>query len=220
MSKWGSGMLHIAAVAIAIGFASPSAAQTERSERDEEAIERSEELAKQAEERERAEEEARRRRREPNETAIQVGEDKKIRVNWGYWHVDGPDFSQIDAAKPGDIVEITISAPIKLWIDVPLQIGEATLMPGNVAKDYPGVYSVWLKRTDAGWSAVFNEKPDVWGTMHDPSVDVAEVPLEYAKAEDIVDEFEITLPESDGPSGELLFAWGIHRWSMPFEYGG
>lgn len=196
-------------------------AQTEdESSADEQAaIERSEELAAQAEEREREEEEARRRRREPNETKIYRGEDKQVRITWGYWHVDGPDYAQIETLDPGSVVEITISAPAKLWTDVALTFDGGTVEAGNVAENYPGVYSIWLKRTADGWSAVFNNKPDVWGTMYDPSVDVVEAPLTHTVADERVEEFDIEIAGS-GDGGTIDFAWGEHRWSLPFTYGG
>jgi len=52
----------------------------------------------------------------------------------------------------------------------------------NVAKGYAGVYGIWLKKTAKGWNFVFNQKPDVWGTMYDPAANVGEVPVETLEA--------------------------------------
>lgn len=172
------------------------------------------------EEAEREEEENNRRRRMPSETRIDLGEVEAIRVTWTAWPLDGRDFPELSELKSGEVMLITASAPPKLWTHVDLSFGDLTVPEGNVAENYPGVYGLWLRRTDEGWNLIFNDKPDVWGTMYDPSADAGEVPLQYSSTDADGDAFAVELKEGESGSGTLELSWGEHHWSTPFIYGG
>jgi hypothetical protein len=64
---------------------------------------------------------------------------------------------------------------------------------------------------------VFNEEGDVWGTMHDPAKDVAEIPLEVAELDAPQEELDVTLTEDGDKAGVLRIAWGDTVWSAKFE---
>lgn len=175
--------------------------------------------AEAGEEAQEEEEENNRRRRAPLETKIDLGDEKAIRVTWIAWPVDGPDYPNLGDLAAGEVMMITASAPPKLWTHADLTFGDLVIKEGNVAENYPGVYGLWLRKTDDGWNLVFNNKPDVWGTMYDPAVDAGEVPLEYSKTELAVDSFTAELKETGENSGTLELTWGDHRWATPFTYG-
>jgi hypothetical protein len=78
---------------------------------------------------------------------------------------------------------------------------------------------LWLQRVAGGWRLVFNEKADVWGTQHDASADVANVPLQHTRVDGISLAFEAKIESSAADDGSWLleFSWGEHRWSAPFR---
>jgi len=159
---------------------------------------------------------ARQRRRAQTTTTAQlkIGE-KSISLLAAILKADGHDYKSIAALKNGDVLPLTRSQAIKLKTDLPLTIGDVALKTENVAKGYAGVYSVWLKKTAAGWNLVFNEKPDVWGTMYDPAANVGEAPAEYAKLDTPAEALKFELTQ-DGQGGVIKFSWGEHQWSAKF----
>lgn len=142
----------------------------------------------------------------------------------------GPDYPGIAALKKGEVLSITLSAAPKLRTDLNLKFGNALIKTENVAKDYPGVYSLWIKRTSDGWSLLFNEKADLWGTMHDATADVAEVPLAYEfdkKSESEIqalraeedakgESLKVSLDAKGDSGGTLQVKWGAHTWTTNF----
>ncbi len=182
-----------------------------------EAAENSESEAEAAEESESEEEAARARRRRMrmgNVVKMEVG-DKTIAVSYGETPTDGPDYLTLATIEDGDLVKLTKSIVTKLKTDLDLKFGDAVIKSGNVAKDYPGVYGLWLKRVDDGWHLVFNEYADVWGTQHFPDGDVAEVPLAHAKTDETIEKYTVKLEEADD-GGTLLISWGDYQWTAAF----
>ena len=95
--------------------------------------------------------------------------------------------------------------------------GDTVVAANNVAPNYPGVYSLWLRRSGSGWELLFNDKADAWGTQHDPSSDVAAVPLVFsAQAAEEAETLSFELQEADG-GATLEIAWGPYRWTTEFS---
>ena len=145
--------------------------------------------------------------------------------------VTEPDYANLTNAQPGEVVVLTTCAAPKFRTDFHLLFGETRIERDNVAENYPGVYSLWLKKTTEGWNLVFNWKADVWGTMHDPEADVAEIPLDYTFEESEAKAIATLLLAEEKPkdaprfkaqlteeNGEVLFTmeWGPHHWSTRF----
>ena len=153
-----------------------------------------------------------------DESRIEIGE-TMIRLRFVSPAAGETDFEQIATIEPGKVVRFLDEQAIKLATDLTLRFGELEVNPGNVADNYPGVYSLWLKRTEGGWNLVFNHKPDVWGTQHDPAADLGEVPLTHGKAEEASDVLVGSLDElpEGGRNSALRLTWGSHTWSAPFE---
>lgn len=167
------------------------------------------------EERESRRQAERRRSRRGNVATMKVG-DKSVSILYGDAPVDGPDYALLSATETGHVIQLTRAIAIKLKTDVDLQFGDTRIVKGNASKNYPGVYSLWIKKGDTGWTLVFNSLADVWGTQHDAKADVAEVPLKYASDSDEVDKLTVSIPE-EGSGGELRIAWGPHAWSTSFS---
>lgn len=159
--------------------------------------------------------ESRRRRRGPNTTKITLG-DKDVSIAYGDSLTDGPDYAQIASAKDGDVIALTLSMATKLRTDRDLAFGDVKVKYANVAENYSGVYSLWLKKVGDGWHLIFNEKPDIWGTMYDSSRDIGEVALNYVKLGEQTEILEYEL-SAEGDTGTLRIAWGENVWSTNFS---
>jgi hypothetical protein len=151
-----------------------------------------------------------------NQAQLAVG-DKNVRILFGELAVGSPDHESFLATGEGAVFEYPGSRCFKLFTDLDLQFGATKVAAENIAPNYPGVYGLWLKKTADGWRLVFNEEGDVWGTMHDPAKDVAEVPLEVAKLDAPKEELEISLAEEGENGGVLRIAWGDTAWSAKFS---
>lgn len=150
-----------------------------------------------------------------NETRITRG-DQMVRLRFAQPAADSADFHQLEALRPGDVVRFLEFAAIKLTTDFDLVFGDLEVDTENVAEDYAGVYSLWLKRTTDGWNLVFNHKPDVWGTQHNPDGDLGEVPLSLSEAPEPSEQLTARLEEGEG-GAMLHLTWGPHHWSTPFR---
>ncbi len=163
-----------------------------------------------------AAERARQRRRvQTTTTALLKFGDKSVSVLAAILKSSGHDYKEIANVKDGEVLALTRSQAIKLKTDLALTFGDLTLKTENVAKGYAGVYSVWLKKSAAGWNFIFNEKPDVWGTMYDPAANVGEIPVEYAKLDTPVEALKFELTQED-QGGVMKISWGEHQWSAQF----
>lgn len=149
------------------------------------------------------------------ESRIEVG-DQLVRLRT----IDPPsferDYAQLETLGAGQVVRFVDHYAIKLTTEVPLRFGSLEVPTENVAANYAGVYSLWLKRTTDGWNLVFNNKADVWGTRHQPGADLGEVALELGESDPPTKTLVAALQERDG-GGILSISWGDHRWSAPFE---
>ncbi len=154
------------------------------------------------------------KRPSPTEAKLRFG-DKQVRITFGNIPVDSEDHKRLLETKEGEIFSYEFSRATKLATDLDLQFGGTLIETENAAPNYPGVYSLWLRRTQDGWRLVFNEQPDIWGTRHDPSADVAEIPLQTKRTGQTSDVFLVELEEKD-QGGLLRIAWGDTEWSAPF----
>lgn len=155
------------------------------------------------------------RRASPTESNIRLN-GEKIRVTFGNLKDESQDYQRLTGLTDGDVFQYVGSRATKFFTDVDLAFGDSVIKTENFAKDYPGVYSLWLKRSGNQWSLIFNSQPDVWGTMHDAGYDVAEVPLQVATLDDAKDEFIIVLEKSEN-GGQMRLAWGTTEWSTDFK---
>lgn len=163
-----------------------------------------------------AEQQARQRRRIQTTTtaALKMG-DKNINMVAAILKADAPDYASVAKLKEGEVLQLTRSQAIKLKTELPLAFGDLTLKTENVAKGYAGVYSIWIKKTADGWAFVFNQKPDVWGTMYDPAANVGEIPVEHGVPEKAGEAMKFALVQ-EGQGGTLKISWGEHQWSAKF----
>lgn len=141
---------------------------------------------------------------------------KNVQVSIGNVPTDGPDFAELGSVASGSVARYTVSSAMKMMTETDLAFGDLTVEKENVAENYPGVYSLWLKKVDDGWHLVFNEKPDIWGTQHDSQADVGEVALNHETGAEPTEKLQCTI-DKEGEVGTLKIAWGPNVWTAEFK---
>lgn len=155
-------------------------------------------------------------RRAPTETKIRIG-DKAVRIAFSGLESESVEWEQLQNTKEGEVFQYTLHRAMKIYTDFDLTNGNTTIKKENFAPDYPGVYSIWLKKVGNGWSLVFNSQPDIWGSRHKAEFDVYEVPMTLSKvAGDTADTYRVNL-EQDGNNALLTMNWGDQQWTTNFE---
>ena len=138
-----------------------------------------------------------------------------VKISYTEIRTGTEDHERLENIKDGEVLEAASARATKLFTDADLQFGDVLVKTENAGENYPGVYSLWLKKVEGGWNLVINEHADVWGTMYEPEMDVAEIPLKYSKSDKGTPRFTIDLEESEG-GGLLKLAWGTDQWTAPF----
>ena len=139
-----------------------------------------------------------------------------IRIVFGATAVRHSDFERIESLSEGEVISFSEAIATKLLTSATLRFGDVLVTAGNVAEDYPGVYSLWLKKTGHGWRLVFNGEADVWGTMHNPAADIVEVPLQRSESKAAAERYLVELKGKDR-IGLIRIAWGPHVWQTLFS---
>ena len=153
-----------------------------------------------------------------NETALRTPDGAGIQVLFEQeLGTDGVDFAALESIGDGDLVELTEGAVIRLRSEVPLRFGDTLIPTDNLAPDFPGSYGLWLRASGPGWTLVFNNEPDSWGTQHDPAFDAAEVDIDHTHGGPYVDRpLGVSLVPAGGDAGRLVIVWGQHVWTADF----
>jgi len=139
-----------------------------------------------------------------------------VRVRCDRLPAPGPDYDLLDTLADGEVLGPVYGKPLKFWTDADLRFGDQVIAAHNHGPTYPGVYSLWIKRTGDGWSLVFNHLADVWGTMHLPEHDAAEAALTFSTLSEPAPEAEVELEAAD-VGGVLTIRWGSMEWTASFD---
>lgn len=153
-----------------------------------------------------------------NETALVTPGGARIQVLFEQeLGTDGVDFAALESIGDGDLVRLTQGAVIRLRSEVPLRFGDTLVPTDNIAPDFPGSYGLWLRASGPGWTLVFNNEPDSWGTQHDPAFDAAEIDVVHAHGGPwAARPLGVSLLPIDGDEGRLVIHWGRHVWTADF----
>ncbi len=155
------------------------------------------------------------RRPDPTEARANFG-GQRVRIAFADLKKGTSDWKLFENVQDGQVYEFTLSRATKLYTDLDLKFGEVVVKKENVAKDYPGVYSLWLKKVGDGWNLVFNNQPDIWGTRHEAEFDAAEIPLRIAKADQPTEKMMVEIDQKpDG--GTLRIRWDDTKWEADFN---
>ena len=153
-----------------------------------------------------------------NETALRTPDGARIQVLFEQeLGTDGVDFAALESIGDGDLVELTEGAVIRLRSEVPLRFGDTLVPTDNLAPDFPGSYGLWLRASGPGWTLVFNNEPDSWGTQHDPAFDAHEVDIDHTHGGPYEDRpLGVSLVPAGGDEARLVIVWGQHVWAADF----
>ncbi len=142
---------------------------------------------------------------------------KRIRIAFADLTQGSKDWELFEKVEDGQVYEFTLSRATKMYTDLNLKFGDVVVKKENQAPDYPGVYSLWLKKVGDGWNLVFNSQPDIWGTRHLAEFDAAEIPLTVSKVDGTpVKKFKIEIAQVP-TGGTLRLLWGDTKWEAPFQ---
>ena len=156
-----------------------------------------------------------RRLRYGNLTEIELA-GKQLRISYPDLLTDSDDYRAFENLEPGEVAAWNSGRALKLLAGASLSFDGVVVPQGNASPDYPGVYSLWPKRTADGWRLVFNGDADIWGSQRDPEADAVEVPLEHSEADEPAEKLTIEFLEVE-PGAVLRIAWGDHQFLAAFE---
>ena len=154
------------------------------------------------------------RRPDPTEARANFG-GQRVRIAFADLKKGTSDWKLFEDVQDGQVYEFTLSRATKLYTDLDLKFGEVVVKKENMAPNYPGVYSLWMKKVGDGWTLVFNSQPDIWGTRHEAEFDAAEVPLRIAQAEQPSDKMMMSIEQKEG-GGTIRIVWDDKKWEADF----
>lgn len=133
---------------------------------------------------------------------------KTISIDYGRPELRGRDM--LAQAEEGMVWRLGMNEATTLTTDGALVFGETVLAPGT--------YTLFAKHVRAGqWTLVLNSETGLWGAFnHDPSKDVAEIPLQLKTLDQTVEKLTITLEGSGTHQGRLAVRWGTHELATEF----
>lgn len=158
------------------------------------------------------------RRGAANMTRMRLDGGENLRIAFTPLKVDSEDHARLDDLADGEVFEYVGGRATKIFTEVDMIFPDGTVETENAAPRYPGVYSVWLKKTGDGWNLVFNEEADIWGTMHNAEADATEIALVAGKLDEPAATFKVELKKTDA-GGQVRIMWGDTVWSADFEVG-
>lgn len=141
---------------------------------------------------------------------------KQLRISYPDLLTDSDDYRALEALDPGEVAAWNSGRAIKLLSHATLSFDGVVVPYGNASPDYPGVYSLWPRRTADGWSLVFNGDADIWGSQRDPAADAVQVPLTHSTADEPTEKLTIEFLDVE-PGAVLRIAWGDHQFLAAFE---
>lgn len=141
---------------------------------------------------------------------------KQLRISYPDLLTDSDDYRAFESLAAGDVAAWDSGRAVKLLTHASLSFDGIVVPYGNASPDYPGVYSLWPRRTADGWSLVFNGEADIWGSQRNPAADAVEVPLEHSSADEPAEKLTIEFLEVE-PGAVLRIAWGDHQFLAAFE---
>lgn len=153
-----------------------------------------------------------------NETALVTPGGARLQVLFQQeLGTDGVDFAALESIADGELVQLTQGAVIRLRSEAPLRFGDTLVPIGNLAPGFPGSYGLWLRAAGSGWTLVFNNEPDSWGTQHDPAFDAAEVDIAHTYGGPHQERpLSVSLAPVDDAAARLEIHWGRHTWAADF----
>lgn len=127
---------------------------------------------------------------------------KTILIEHGRPSTSGAGYKGMSSVKEGFIWRLGNNERTSMKTTGELKVGDKSVAAGS--------YSLWGKKTAAGWNLIINGEAEGWGMKHDPSKDVAEIPMTMGKPAAAGPELlTISLRQDGAPgNGLVTLAWG------------
>ena len=131
---------------------------------------------------------------------------KKVEIEYGRPSLAGRDM--LGKVRPGMVWRLGMNQATSLTTEADLAFGEVTVPKGS--------YSLFAKKvSDTTWHLIVNKQTGQWGTQHDASQDLVEIPLKVMPAESGTETFTIDL-SADGNKGSFKAMWATTILSAHF----
>ncbi len=122
---------------------------------------------------------------------------KAVSVDYGRPSLNGRDM--LGMATPGMIWRLGSEGATTITSEGSLMFG-SEMLPA-------GAYTLFAKKTDAGWDLVVNKETGQMGNAHDPGHDVLSMPMKVETRDSSEEMFTISLM-ADGMNGQMTMQWG------------
>ncbi|HSR50620.1 MAG TPA: DUF2911 domain-containing protein [Acidobacteriota bacterium] len=133
---------------------------------------------------------------------------KSIKVEYGRPNLQGRGNPQGDLAV-GNVWRLGMNQATELHSQADLKFGDVEVAAGD--------YSLFAKKVAAEeWHLLVNEQTGQWGTQHDPSKDIAEIPMTLKSVSPQVEKFTIEIEGTGDSSGTFSFSWGSSALTVDF----
>jgi hypothetical protein len=100
---------------------------------------------------------------------------------------------------------------------------EATMLSTDHALRFPnyrlpaGEYSLWMFPTDTDWTLIVNSVAHTFHLDHEPSADLARIPLRKETLSSPVEQLTFTIePNRSAAGGSIVMQWATTKVSAPF----
>ncbi len=154
---------------------------------------------------------------ERNENAVVLPDGNQISMlYWKSIDVEDEDYGRFADTNDGAVVSLIHAPPLRFRSDVGLRFGSTDIPTGNLAPAFAGSYAIWIRKTSSGWSFVFNNEPDAWGTQYDADFDAAEFDVHYERTTGSFRPLGVSVVPTSENAGRLIVHWGPHEWTAPF----
>ena len=160
----------------------------------------------------------RNRRGSANLARLRLDGGENLRIFFSPLKVDSEDHQRLADLADGEVFGYVGGRATKIFTEVDMVFPDGTVETENAAPHYPGVYSVWMKKTGDSWTLIFNEEADIWGTMYNADADATEIALEEGELDEAAATFKVELTKTDA-GGQLRILWGDTLWTADFTIG-
>ena len=151
--------------------------------------------------------------------ALQLAGPARIAIDYGQPHLRGRNVIGMPGVVPWDSVWRTgANMSTQLSTEVDITIGNAFVPRG--------VYTLFTLPTRNGWKLIVSKDVLQWGTLYDPSKDLARIDLRHRTLAEPVESLTfwlvpaiVTPPSTTFAHGVLKFAWGNTELSTDWRVG-
>ncbi len=143
----------------------------------------------------------------PRGTARATVGDASVSIEYGRPSLKGRDM--LGMAQDGMVWRLGADQSTTLTTSADLNFGGVEIAAGS--------YSLFARKAGDGWVLLVNSQTGQWGTEHDPSMDIAEIPL-MVHAGQAREQFTVVMGAS-GNEGMVHFEWGATVLMATFTAG-